>query len=111
LRASALEGVRPAWRGLGLAGGAQECGEFGAGGDVEFLEDVGEVDLDDTSGDVELLGDFAVAVSLGGEGGDAVLGGSPCRSARPPRNAASGGSTSLRATPNTPEGTPRCGRC
>jgi hypothetical protein len=38
-----------------------------------FLERVGEVGFDGAAGDVELFGDFAVVVAVGGEGGDAVL--------------------------------------
>ena len=53
----------------------EAAGELGAAGDVELLEDVGEVGFDGAPGDVELLGDLAVAVAVGGERGDAVLGG------------------------------------
>ena len=53
----------------------EAAGEFGAARDVELLEGVGEVRFDGALGDVEPLGDLAVAVAVGGEGGDAVLGG------------------------------------
>ena len=54
----------------------QGGGELRACADVELLEDVGEVGLDGASGDVELLGDLAVGVAVGGEVRHAMLCGS-----------------------------------
>ena len=92
---------RRGWRGgcVLLVVIGEAAGEFGAARDVELLEGVGEVGLDGSPGDVEPLGDLAVAVAVGGERGDAVLGGgervdartAPCGAGGRRRRAARGG--------------------
>ena len=59
---------------FGWLGAGEACGEVGARGDVQLLEDVREARLDCPSCDVELLGDLRVAVALRGQRGDSVLG-------------------------------------
>src|SRR6266496_3800140 len=56
-------------------GGGESGGELLAGGDREFLVDVGEVPFDGPGGDEQVLGDLAVGHAVGGELGDAALAG------------------------------------